>query len=159
MKAAIKYNPLFIIFVVIGGLFIFCTCAEPYSQEDYVKTRNRDQAGRYEFTIDMSDSLKHYDVDLIVVMDCGKKRFSSFENASVNMLWSSPSGKLFNETVWLSRKDLSSQTPFSKLFEVRYRAGLVPTEYGDWKLYIALKEDVLETYKVPGIGIRLKKKN
>ena len=159
MKAALRHSVFFIISLVIGVLSASCTCTEPYSQEDYVKTRKRDKSGRYEFVLDMPDSLKRYDLDLIVVMDCGKKRFSSFENASVNMLWVSPSGQLFNETVWLSRKDLSSRTLFSRLFEVRYRAGLVPTEYGNWKLYIALKEDVLSTYSIPGIGIRLKKKN
>lgn len=141
----------------ILAIMLLISCSSPLSVEDYKRTKDRDIYGRFEFSADMSDSLAAYSVDLLISMGCNKKKFSTFENAPLRIMWVSPSGKPFEEEVWLSRLDLSSETPVSKQFMVKYRRGLVPKEYGVWKLYIALSDNIIVDYNIPGIGVRLNK--
>ena len=71
------------------------------------------------------------------------------------MMWESPGRIFFEENVWLSGNDLSASYRYSKLFMVRYRSGILPYDYGQWKLYISVPEEFVNRYKIPGIGVRL----
>ena len=142
--------------VVILMTFGLCSCSKPNTEEIYAKSSDRDDYGRYEFVLDMSDSSAlGYGVDLLIPMECSDNIFEGFENMSLNMMWESPGQTFFEENVWLSGNDLSASYRYSKLFMVRYRSGILPYDYGQWKLYISVPEEFVNRYKIPGIGVRL----
>lgn len=136
----------------------FVSCSRPYMQENFVKTSERDEYGRYEFVLDMADS-SSYSISFLIIMDCNRKQFNLFDNASVNVMWGSPSGRFYEEKVWFSRDDLSQETMLSRVFLLPYRAKLRPFEYGKWSVYLTLDEKIIKDYRIPGIGIKLKTEN
>ena len=83
------------------------SCSKPNTEEIYTKSSDRDDYGRYEFVLDMSDSSAiGYGVDLLIPMECSNNIFEGFENMSLNMMWESPGRIFFEENVWLSGNDL-----------------------------------------------------
>lgn len=71
-------------------------------------------------------------------------------------MWVSPKGKHYEEKVWFSRDNLSQETRLSRLFMLPYRSNLRPFEYGKWSVYMTLDDKIIEDFKIPGVGIRLK---
>ncbi len=135
-------------------LALAAACSRPGSAEMYMRTDGRDQAGRYAFDLDMSDTLT-YSVELYAVMDCGEKIFRDFGSMKLCMRWVAPSGGAAEETVYMDRSMLVDDTFYNKRFSSVYRTGLRPVEDGLWKLYITVPEDFVEKFGLSGIGLRL----
>ena len=91
------------------------------SREDFVKA---DGSGRYEFAVDMSDSLCTYDLSFYTRLD-GRDAPSGFP---IKIYLTSPSGQTYVESVYYD---------CSKGVRVPYRTGLVPVEYGEWTLSVS----------------------
>lgn len=142
--------------VLLAGAFF---CSRPASDEAYVKSSQRDEWGRYEFAVDMADSLiSGYDADIVIALECGAQAFESFGNMPLTMVWKAPSDMQFEEKVWVSRNDLSENSMFSKRFQIKYRYGIVPYELGLWRLYISIPEDFIYEYNISGIGLKVSRK-
>ena len=91
------------------------------SREDFVKA---DGSGRYEFAVDMSDSLCTYDLSFYTRLD-GRDAPSGFP---MKIYLTSPSGQTYVEGVYF---DCSSGV------KVPYRTGLVPVEHGVWRMSVS----------------------
>ena len=128
-------------------------CHRPASEESFVRTSERDEALRYAYVLDLSDSLVTYDVSLYASFDCSRRRFASFPGMSLRMMWEAPDGPLFEEKVWLSPEDVTDRSAFSHHLMTVYRSDLEPQRYGRWRLYITAPEDVVTDYRLAGIGI------
>lgn len=131
------------------------SCSRPSSDEEYVRTGNRDEYGRYVFTVDMSDSTFCYDVGLFCSFGCDDEDFASFSQIPFHMLWVSPEDKPYEEEVWLTRDMLDDETFYSKRFSSPYREEVVPNEKGVWKLYVTVGEDYIKKYDIDGLGVKL----
>lgn len=136
-------------------LLLTVSCVRPSSEEFFVRTADRDEAGRYCFQVDFSDSTLVYGLDLLVCMSCDDLRFSRFRQMPLRVRWTAPSGRQFEEAVWVSRDDLSGETYYNKNFWVPYRRDMRPTETGEWSLALVLPEDAVEKYEFLGTGVRL----
>lgn len=141
--------------VLLLALLCLASCRRPASDELFVRTEDRDADGRYGFVLDMSDSLVTYDVSLVASFDCGKRRFAAFEGTYLRMMWEAPDGPLFEEKVWLGPDVHADRSAFSHHLMTVYRSDLEPQRYGRWRLYISVPEDVVEDFRLGGIGISL----
>lgn len=107
----------FLLFLSLSG------CERPAETEVFV--RSADAAdGVYSFPVDMSDSLSSYDFWFYSRLFSGSRG-----NLELRVSWTSPSGGSFYETVFMERVDE---------YGVRelYRSGVVPVEYGEWKINV-----------------------
>lgn len=151
---SIIHSSLRLVFLSIAFVCIF-SCSRPNIQEYFVKTADRDEDGNFAFTFDLEKTYV-YDIDILIVMDCNRKCFNKFENTYINIMWVSPKGKHYEEKVWFSRDNLSQETRLSRLFMLPYRSNLRSFEYGEWSVYMTLDDKIIEDFKIPGVGIRLK---
>ena len=141
--------------LLLLGLICLAACSRPVSDETFVRTSDRDEAGRYGFVLDMGDSLVTYDVSLYASFDCGKRRFASFEGTYLRMMWEAPDGPLFEEKVWLGPDVKSDSNSFSCHLMTVYRNELEPQKYGKWRLYVTVPEDVVEDFRLAGLGVSI----
>lgn len=139
-------------------LFLAVACARPSSEEFFVKAADRDAEGRYRFRMDFADSTCVYDMDLLVCMECDDVRFSGFRQMPLRVRWTAPSGQNYEDTLWISRKELSDSSFYKKNFWLAYRRDMRPVESGWWSLALSLSEDVVKTYDILGTGVRLTRK-
>lgn len=143
---------------ILAGMamtMLFFSCSRPSSEEYYART---DEKGVYAFSLDLSDSLCCYDLDILAVLACGDRKLETFEGFPLNVTWMSPSGIYYAEEFWLTAASLEDRRHFSNRFFVPYREGLVPKEHGEWLLSIAVSPYFIREYSIPGLGLRLTRK-
>lgn len=138
---------------------LFCSCSRPVSDEMFVKNSDRDEYGRYEYLLQMDDSLKRYDIDFIFSMEGNSPDIQAFTNLPFHILLSSPSGRLYEEKIWVTREMIMEDSDFSKRFCAHYRSELEPYERGEWRLYLDVPDEDLKKYSILGIGLRLIRKD
>lgn len=100
------------------AVLVAVSCARPSSDELYAVS---DGSGKYEFTLDMSDSLCVYDLTFFTRLE-GRTRASGFP---MKIYLTSPSGTTYAENVYYDA---------SQGLKVPYRTSLSPVEYGLWTL-------------------------
>ena len=111
------------IFLFLSVLTALHSCDAADSVEYFVPSRDA-QDGIYAFNLEMTDSLTAYDVSFYTRVDADKSDW-----LCLDVLWRSPSGKTFSETVYMkSGGSRGAMEP--------YRRGLQPVEQGSWKLEI-----------------------
>ncbi len=109
--------------IIAAGLLF--SCAQPSSYEQFVRS---DKSGEYSFTLDMSDTLAAYDLAFYTLIDRPLFQRDTLVSFPLNVVWCSPSGRYFSETVYYPADSL----------RVRYRSGVVPSEGGEWTLQVSV---------------------
>ena len=100
-----------------------CSCAKPDYQHSYVRA-DQSSDGVYSFEFEMTDSLASYDFWIY-----SRAEKVGLENLELRVLWMSPSGESFRETVYMKEVDKRGSSEL-------YRSGVVPAEYGNWSIHI-----------------------
>ena len=110
-----KFLPLFFLLALLS-------CKEPLSREYFVPGE-----GPYEFSVSMTDTSAVYDLDFYTRVDA----MAFPPETALEITWTAPSDSVFRETVYL---------PLSAEVYAPYRKACVPSEYGVWKLTVAVPE-------------------
>lgn len=140
---------------ILSGMaltMLFFSCGRPSSEEYYTRA---DDNGVYSFSLDFSDSLCCYSLDILAVLACGDKKLEGFEGFPLNATWESPSGLCYAEELWITASALEDRRHFSNRFYLPYREGLAPKEHGFWTLRLAVSPYFIREYSIPGLGLRL----
>lgn len=107
--------------------FISClllaACARPAQTENFIRS-DRAEDGVYSFLVDMTDSLATYDFWFYSRLAAGRK-----SNLELRVSWTAPSGRSLYETVYMGALDSRGEREL-------YRSGIVPAEYGDWRVNV-----------------------
>lgn len=140
------------ILVGMALTMLFFSCDRPSSQEYYARANER---GVYAFSLDFSDSLCCYDLDILTVLACRDRKLETFEGFPLNVTWLSPSGIYYAEEFWLTAASLQERRHYSNRFYLPYREGLVPKEHGIWTLRFAVSPYFIREYSIPGLGLRM----
>ncbi len=114
---------------LLALLLLAAGCREPLSEEQYCLGR-----GPYTFRVQMADTLKAYDLDLYSRLDGDVSDLDALQEIALWMDWTSPSGKKATEKVYLPLRGRSSF--FSRQVREPYRAGIRPSEAGEWTLIV-----------------------
>lgn len=112
---------------VICCLLLAVACNRPPSME-YIS--RDDGTGTYSFTIDMADSTYVYDLSFFTEPE---GRHPGGFPMKINMV--SPSGLTYFETVYFT---------YGESCVVPYRCGLVPKEFGIWKVEVRARAEGLK---------------
>ena len=120
------------VFVILA----VAACSRPGSSERFVKTEDCLEPGRYDFDLDMADTLVSYDITFYTRLDSGDGAI--LLNLPLEVSATSLSGKLYSEKVWADVSEPSSAGHFNKDFEIPYRSSLRPVEAGVWKLSVSV---------------------
>ncbi|MBR4826540.1 MAG: hypothetical protein IKZ91_01485 [Bacteroidales bacterium] len=123
--------------VPLLALMLLASCSQPPSREYFQRS---DGSGEYEFALELTDSLASYDFSFYTAMDRPVFVRDTLSCFPMQVLWRSPSGRYFSETVYY---------PVSHKI-VLYRKGVVPSEYGTWTVSVTLPE---EPKRLRGLGL------
>lgn len=128
---------------------VLASCSGPAAYESFVKSSGTDRYGEYIFNLDMDDSLKRYSISFYTRIDTEGDSLQGDIPVSITAV--SPSGKEYSDKVYIPEDAYGSHTAFSYQYEVSYRSGFVPVEYGKWS--IAVSDGGYPGIR--GMGIRL----
>ena len=127
-------------FLVLLAL-LFASCVQPRAWEDFQRLT---PSGEYSFSFELADTLGGYDVSFYTALDRPSHAADTLVSFPLNIIWRSPSGKFFSETVYYpadSRK-------------VLYRSGLVPSESGTWSLSVSIPS---QPEGLRGLGLEVRR--
>ena len=113
------------------------SCSRPHSREYFIRS---DKSGEYSFELEMADSLSSYDISFYTVIDRLLLGPDTLRCFPMQIVWRSPSGRYFSETVYYPADSL----------RVRYRSGMVPSEPGIWSLGVTISP---EPQGLRGLGV------
>ena len=117
------------IMLCLVALAALAGCREPMSVEKFVKGE-----GPYTFFVDMSDSTAAYDFDLYTRVDAPLDSLRKMQALPLTITWTSPSFHVFKEDVYLPME--GKTTLYSRQVLAPYRAGVRPTEWGQWVIAV-----------------------
>ena len=123
-------------------LLLAASCSQPRSREHFIRS---DGSGEYKFPIELSDTLQAYDISFYTSLDRPLFRPDTLVSFPLQVVWRSPSGRYFSETVYYPADSL----------RVRYRSGVVPSEAGEWTVSVTISP---EPPGLRGLGIICSKK-
>lgn len=124
-------------FILAAASLLSLSCARPDTQDSFMRA-DKARDGVYAYEFELTDSLSTYDFWIY-----GRSEQLSLYSLELRVLWTSPSGDTFRETVYM--KELLSEGS-----RELYRSGMQPSEYGVWKVNI---RPVLEDRKILGLGM------
>ncbi|MBR1573876.1 MAG: hypothetical protein IJ652_03395 [Bacteroidales bacterium] len=127
-------------------------CSRPGSDEAFVRTDQRDEQGRYAFTLAMDDSLATYDITVYAAAHANDRE--TLPEFVLGVEWEAPSGQPYYEQVRLGPEHLRQRLFFAKYLCGDLRREAVPAEWGIWKLYITVADG---EQSLDGLGIRTKR--
>jgi len=104
--------------LVIAVVACAASCRRPGADETFIRA---DGSGRYEFTLDMADSLCTYDLSFYTRVD------SEVDDIPLSITWYSPDGERFTENVHFHCAE-SQVAP--------YRLDCDPSPHGQWRLVV-----------------------
>ena len=110
------------------AIFLLAACSEPVSRERFIRS---DGTGEYEFNVEFNDSTALYDLFFFTAIDKPLVQSDTLASFPMKLLWRSPSGLFFSETVYYPADSL----------RVLYRSGLQPSETGVWTLQISVSPE------------------
>lgn len=138
-----------VIFVTIVAML--ASCRPPGTQEYFERASKRDASGRYAYTLDMTDSTRNYSISFYTKLD---EDFQ--EPIQMTVSFVSPSGREFVEEIAVSQDLLNETTSFfSREGIIRYRTGFTPVEFGNWQMYIMVRN---HPDRLCGMGVILDRK-
>ena len=129
-----------ILIFLAGLVLIAASCSNPPSRELFVRSTG---SGEYSFPVQF-DSLGTYDLSFYTVIDRPLFRTDTLVSFPMNVVWRSPSGRYFSETVYFPADST----------RVRYRSGVVPSEGGEWTISVTLPS---EPPRLRGLGIEVRR--
>ena len=117
-------------------LLAAAACSRPVSVERFIKAEDCEVPDRYDFTLDMADTLVSYDISFYTRLSSGDGAILLSIPLSVTAV--SPSGKQYSEDVWADVSTPVATGHFSKDFVLPYRSAITPAESGEWKLSVTV---------------------
>ncbi len=117
----------------LRGLLLLCVllaaaCSQPRAREQFIRS---DGSGEYSFPLELSDTLQAYDISFFSALDRPLFVPDTLVSFPLQVVWRSPSGRYFSETVYYPADSL----------RVRYRSGIVPSEAGEWTLSVTVSPE------------------
>jgi hypothetical protein len=100
--------------------------------------------GPYTFFVDMTDSTASYDFDLYTRVDAPMDSLRKMTSLPLTVTWTSPTFHVFKEDVYMPMEGQGSF--FSRQIRAPYRAGVRPTEWGQWVIAVRVNN--------PPVGLR-----
>lgn len=116
---------LFLLLCVLG---MAASCSQPLSKEQFIRS---DGSGEYSFSVELADTLAAYDISFFSAIDRPLFQPDTLRSFPLQVVWRSPSGRYFSETVYYPADSLKA----------RYRSGLVPSEGGEWTLSVTIRPE------------------
>ena len=107
---------------------LLAACREPVSRERFIMA---DGSGEYAFDVEFNDSLALYDLSFYTAIDKPLAAPDTLGSFPMKLLWRSPSGLFFSETVYYPADSA----------RVFYRRGLKPSETGLWSLELTISPE------------------
>lgn len=115
--------------ILLAAVSVLASCSRPLTYEKFVQAKDVSD-GDYDFELEFSDSTGVYDLYFFTRVD--RSRNLNPENRTpmkLDIWWESPSHKVYDEYVYMEPGD------FRGVRQI-YRSGIVPSEYGTWKLCV-----------------------
>lgn len=132
----------FRLFIVAALFAVLCGCGRPTSSEQFVKLGAKDADGLYHYKVDLSDSLCTYDVLFYSRIDCNNVKLAGVRDFPMTVTWISPDDRKYSEKVYFKvRKDSEDEDFYSNQYMIPYRTGLVPVQWGEWKITVRIDSD------------------
>ena len=125
------------IVLAIACVLLLASCGQPQSREYFLRANAE---GEYSFDIDLADSLSSYDISFYTAIDRPLFRRDTTVSFPLQVVWRSPSGRYFSETVYYPAAE----------HRVLYRSGVVPTELGPWNISVTLPS---QPRRLRGLGL------
>ena len=126
----------FLPFLLLATLFV--ACQRPASVELYQKSA-RAVGGVYSFELELDDSTAAYDFWFY-----SRTIEQTIGSLQLNVQWLAPSGKRFSEVVYMREVGRNGSREL-------YRSGVIPAEYGKWKLSVRPVSDMDD--ELCGLGL------
>lgn len=115
--------------ILLAAVAVLSSCSRPLSYEVFVRQADASD-GDYHFELDLSDSTGFYDLYFYTRVDRSRNLGpESRTPMKLDIWWESPSHMVYDETVYMDAGD------FRGVRQI-YRSGIVPAEYGIWKLCV-----------------------
>lgn len=127
--------------VLFSAAVLLVSCREPSSHETFLRS---DGSGEYAYDVEFKDSAAHYDLSFFSAIDRPVTAPDTVVSFPLDIVWRSPSGLFFSETVYYPAKER----------RVLYRSGVVPGETGVWHLSVSLGQ---EPTGLRGLGLIVEK--
>ncbi|MBQ9400377.1 MAG: hypothetical protein IJU27_07050 [Bacteroidales bacterium] len=115
------------ILTALAAALALVSCTDMSTYEQFVRTSNAPD-GVYAFTMELSED-SSYDMVICTRDDAVAFSESALQVLRLDLEWVAPSGKSWQETVYM-------RSGGQKGNAVTYREDSVPSETGEWKLYI-----------------------
>lgn len=149
-----SYRKLAVPILCIMAVCCIAGCTEPAGYEIFIRQGDTAGTGRYDFRLDMSDSLSAYDIAFFTRTDN-----DSLFSVPLDIRLISPSGKEYRESVYIPASGFRARSGFSAEYRGDYRTGAVPAEYGIWMLQVTIPgQDRLHGLRGLGLSVRKDKR-
>ena len=135
------------------SLLAAAACSRPVSVERFIKAVDCAVPYRYDFVLDMADTLVSYDIVFYTRLSRGDG--SILLSIPFTVASTSPSGKLYSEEVWADVSSPESVGHFERDFIIPYRTDVSPVEAGEWNLSVTVPSGM---DSVEGLGCILKRR-
>ncbi len=118
MMSPLRLLPALLLALAMGG------CVAPADVRESFVPADSARDGVYSFSLPLTDSLAVYDFSFYGRLLSGRQ-----DNVELRVLWLSPSGESFSETVYMKSLD-------SRGSRELYRSGVRLSEAGEWKINV-----------------------
>ena len=135
---------------------ILSACSAPSSTESFVRSGDRTD-GKYVFSADMSDSSAVYAMAFYTRIDCSRAEFAGLKDIRADIVFVSPSGDRYGETVFFPKSAFRTSDSLTWNFSEKYREGIRPIECGLWRVEVNIPEDD-DIRGFRGLGLVLEKR-
>lgn len=123
--------------VLLIAALLVAACGEPPSREFFKRS---DGTGEYAFPLELGDTLAAFNISFYTKLDRPLMAPDTLACIPLKVVWRSPSGRFFSETVYYPADSLRA----------RYRSGLIPSEAGTWELTVTIDP---EPSGLRGLGV------
>lgn len=149
-----KSSPLYGYFILSCLFILAVSCSEPRVSETFVPFEKTDSLGRYCFELELTDSTVLYDLSFYSRIDCTRSQFCQIREFPLEVTMVSPSAVEYSELVYIPVSAFGPGDGPDYVFYEKYRSGLVPVEYGVWKMSVK----VPDIKGMRGLGLVVEKK-
>ncbi|MBQ9463595.1 MAG: hypothetical protein IJU68_08085 [Bacteroidales bacterium] len=127
--------------ILFTAVVLAVSCKEPSSRETFLRSNG---TGEYAYDVEFPDSAARYNLSFFTAIDRPVMAPDTLVSFPLHIVWRSPSGLFFSETVYYPVKER----------RVLYRSDTVPGETGVWSLSVSLDP---EPDGMRGLGLIVEK--
>lgn len=139
------------------ALLPLVSCHETLEREYFLRSSERSELGSYVFTLPLPDSLRTYDLSFFTRMTASERKVAAMKDTvTYHVALKSPSGIYYTGSGCFLTSCCTDTSPFSRVYVIPFRQGFRPSEYGDWLMYLTIRDE--DEYGFDGFGIKLSKK-